>query len=514
MKGHKNMIKHRILNIRILILVLMSLLTSMAQAAITSVSATNSPSQLSVASSGFSQISWSVIENGGGNGAGTLTISSPSGLFRAPNGSVLGTVAQGLQQTVNVPPGLTTYLFSESLTIPQTILQQALQAGFSSITYERGFSDGSAGPTSSVSFTITGSQISQVSVSNVPSQVAITATSHSQVNWSLGLIGASGTTVTINSGSGVFRAPDGSTLGTVNRSLQTTRILSNGSTTVAINESLTIPQSVIRQAQKKGYGRFSYTRQFTNGQSNGVATATFSITGGGAAGELSIRRVQMEYDDGRITAVIAPQSKLRARAVISYNGTGLLEYSWEVASPPSTQGQPIFVPLISRKQYLLAGDQVVLQTPTLPTGDNGNYLVRLRIEKPVANFRLPVLRYAVNRSGQVRAETRIAPLPVIRPAPNAVLAPDTLFAWQPVVAANAYQLEIYTRPVRNTNLPGARQQAPITGILVPAAKTRITVGSLSRTHLLSGSTYYWRVVAMSTRGRVIARSNFRRIHFQ
>lgn len=507
------MTKHRIVNIRRLILILMCLLTSVAQAAITSVSATNSPSQLSVSANGLSQISWSVIENGGSNGAGVLTISSPSGLFRAPNGSVLGTVAQGLSQTVNVPSGLTTYLFSESLTIPQSVLQQAQQLGFSSITYERGFSDGSAGPTASVTFTITGSQISQVSVSNVPSQVAITATSHSQVRWSLSLIGASGT-VTVSSTSGVFRALDGSTLGTVTQRLQATRTIFNGTATVAINESLTIPQSVIRQAQRKGYGRFTYTRQFSNGQSTASATATFTITGGGAAGELSIRRVQMEYDDGRITAVIAPRSKLLARAVISYNGTGLLEYSWEVASPPSTQGQPIFVPLISRKQYLLAGDQVVLQTPALPTGADGDYLVRLRIEKPVANFKLPVLRYVVNRSGQIRPETRIAPLPVTRPAPNAVLAPETVFAWQRVAAASAYQLEIYTRPIRNTGLPGARQQPPVTGILVPAAKTQLTVGSLSRAHLLAGSTYYWRVVAVSDRGQVIARSDFRRIQFQ
>ncbi len=507
------MIKHRILNTRILILIMMSLLASMAQAAITSVSAVNSPSQLSIVTNGFSQITWSVIEyspNGG-----VLTISSPSGLFRAPNGSVLGTVAQGLQTTVNVPASSsTTYLLSESLTIPQSVLQQAQQLGYSSLTYERTFSDGTAGPTASVTFTITGSQINQVQVSNTPSQVAITSTGYSQLNWSLSVSGASGSQVTVNSSSGAFRAPDGSSLGTSTRRLQATRILINGTTTFSLSEPLVIPQSVIRQAQKKGFGRFNYVRQFSDGQSTGTATASFTITGGGAAGELSVRRVEMEYDDGRISAVLAPRSEIRARAVVSYNGTGLLEYSWEVAGPPSTQGEPIFVPLVSRRQYLLAGDQVVLQTPLLPTGQSGDYRVRLRINNPAPGFKLPVLRYAINRSGKARSETRIMPLQVARPAPNATLTADTLFAWQPVVAAKAYQLELYTRPVQDTDLPGDTHQPPVTGVLVPAEKTQLTVGSLSRAHMLSGNTYFWRVVALSDQGRVIARSDFRRIQFQ
>jgi len=365
--------------------------------------------------------------------------------------------------------------------------------------------------------TLAKAQMGTVTGSNTPAQVAITASAHSQVNWSVvDNINGPGSVV-VGSSSGTFFAPDNSVLGTVNKPLQATRnVQVPGAVTFTFNEPLSIPQSVIRQAQEKGFGSFVYARQFTDfvDASTQSGFVTFAITGGGASGVLSVRRVEMEFDDGRVTAVMAPRAELRARAVISYNGTGLLEYSWEVASPPSTQGQPIFVSLTSRKQYLLAGDHVVLQTPNLPTGRNGDYLVRLNIAKPAPDFALPELRYAVNSSGQARSETRVAPLQVARPAPDAVLAPDTLFAWQAVNEAGAYQLELYAQPVRDTGLPGSNPPPPVTGVLVPAENTQLTVGSLSRAHLRSGSAYYWRVVALSDKGRIIARSDFRRIHFQ
>ena len=171
------------------------------------------------------------------------------------------------------------------------------------------------------------------------------------------------------------------------------------------------------------------------------------------------------------------------------------------------------MPILSRKQYLLAGDQVVLRTPRLPTDQDGDYLLRLRLHKPAVDFELPVLRYAVNRSAQARTSNRVSALQVSRPAPDSVLGLKTLFAWQPVAMAKAYQLEIYDRPVRDGVLPSVSQPLPVTGVLVPAAKTQLSIGNMSRTHLLSGSTYYWRVVAISDKGQVIARSDFRRIKF-
>lgn len=511
------MIKHRRLGFRLLILIMMSLLGSgTATAAILALSGSNIPSQLSGTSAGSSQVNWAITENTDLN-TSNVTMTSTGGTFVAPNNAVLGTTGL-LQQAFNTAPGTTSIMtVNELLTIPLSVIQQAQQLGFTSFSYRRSFTDGSGGQAVSnlVTFTIppASAQIAQASVSNIPAQVVITSTSHSQLGWNLNVSGTSGSQVTVSSSTGVFRAPDGSTLGTVPQLLQSTKTLIGATTAFRLNESLTIPQSIARLAQNKGFGSFRYARQFSAGQSNVLISATFTITGGGAAGVLSVRRVQMEYDDSRITAVIAPGSEIRAHAVVSYAGTGLLEYSWEVASPPSTLGQPVFVPILSRKQYLLAGDQVVLRTPRLPTDQDGDYLLRLRLHKPAVDFELPVLRYAVNRSAQARTSNRVSALQVSRPAPDSVLGLKTLFAWQPVAMAKAYQLEIYDRPVRDGVLPSVSQPLPVTGVLVPAAKTQLSIGNMSRTHLLSGSTYYWRVVAISDKGQVIARSDFRRIKF-
>ncbi|HEC20711.1 MAG TPA: hypothetical protein ENI97_15465 [Gammaproteobacteria bacterium] len=357
-------------------------------------------------------------------------------------------------------------------------------------------------------------QLGAITGNNAPAQLAITTTGHSQISWTMVETVANAGPYSISSSSGMFFAPDNTVLGTVTTTLQTNgNAQSPGPVSVVFNESLTIPLSIIRQAQQKGFNTFAYSRQFTDFPDNNTQSGTvvFSITGGGAGSILSIRRVAMEFDDGRISALLAPNSQIQARAQVSYYGTGLLEYRWEVASPPSTQGQPVFVPLVSRKQYLLAGGKVVLQTPRLPTGLTGEYLLRLQISRPTPDFNMPVLRYTISKRGQSISGMRIKPLQVARPAADAVLAVSTEFAWQPVTGASAYQLEIYTRPVHDTDLPGASQPPPLTGVLVPAAKTHLTVGGLSRAHLLSGSSYYWRVVALSATGQVIARSDFRRI---
>ena len=268
--------------------------------------------------------------------------------------------------------------------------------------------------------------------------------------------------------------------------------------------------------KKKGFSHFSYARQFTDfpDNSNQSGSVVFTITGGSAASELTIRRAEMEFDDGRISEIIETNSTLKAHAILSYNGTGLLDYSWEVASPPSTQGQAIFVTLTTRRQYLLAGQNVVLQSPNLPTSREGEYLVRLRINQPVANFNLPILRYAVNKNGgSPLSGTTISILNIVQPASEVFLTPDTLFAWQAIPTAVAYQLEIYTRPVRDNELVNNQSQLPVTGVVVPAATTQLRISALPRAHLVAGHSYYWRIIALTEAGQLTARSDFRKIQF-
>ncbi len=360
-------------------------------------------------------------------------------------------------------------------------------------------------------------RIISVDGSNNPSQVSITMTGQSQIRWQVvegqNPIGQA----TIRSTGGMFVSPSSDEIfGRTTTSLfQTRTLVGPGNTTFIFNESIVIPQSVIRNAQRSGFSQFLYMRTFSSTPDDSSLSnfVTFNITAGSAAGELSVRRVQMEFDDGRISSISAPNSKFQARAIISYSGTGLLEYTWEIATPPSTSGQATFFPLISRKQFLLSGDQVTLQSPNLPSIREGSYLLRLRIDKPIARFEMPQLHYAINRSAGSNATREIISMQTSQPAEGVTLAPETEFVWQKISGAKAYQLEVYAKPVRANNLPGTKQQAPITGVLIPATKTRIKIGSLSRTHLIVGTTYYWRVVALSDKGQVVGRSEFRSIQF-
>lgn len=360
-------------------------------------------------------------------------------------------------------------------------------------------------------------QIVSINSSTSASRVSISSTAHSQIRWSIVVAATNGGNVSLSSINGTFFAPDNSVLGTISRPLQASRNVPRaGNTTFIFQEALTIPVTVIRKAQARGFGSFFFVRQFRDLPDNTsqVSSVRFNITGGSLGGLLSIQRVAMEFDDGRITAVIPPQSEMRARALIRYTGTGLLEYSWEIASPPGTQGQPFFIPLISRKQFLLAGREVVLQSPILPTAARGQYLLRLRINKPTTAFEIPLLRYAVNTSGQMRSEVPIATINLVRPGTDSTFLNNMIFEWQPVASANAYQLEIYTRPVRDTDIPGFKKRAPVTGVIVPADKTQLTISSTTGAHLLSGENYFWRVIALTKDGKVVGRSTFRRIHIQ
>ena len=357
-------------------------------------------------------------------------------------------------------------------------------------------------------------QIQSATVSNANPRVSITSTAHSQVTWSIAEASANGGNVSVSSGSGVFLAPDNSVLGTVARVLSASRnTTSNAATIFTFNEGVTIPLVVIQQAQKKGFGGFRYVRQFSDTPDNDTRTvsAIFRISGGSLGGVLSVQRVAMSFDDGRGNIIVSPQSEISARAMLKYTGSGLLEYSWELATPGSTGGQPYFVTLISRKQYLLSGRSVVLQSPRLPTASAGQYIVRLKINRPATPFSIPVIRYTVNSSGQFHPQLSIKPLPVKGPLDGSILSENSYFEWQAVARAQAYQLEIYTRPLRDADISGINPHPPLTGMIVPAHMTRLKLGDLTRGHLNSGEDYYWRVIALNQQGRIIARSAFRRI---
>mgnify|MGYP000144414261 FL=1 len=358
--------------------------------------------------------------------------------------------------------------------------------------------------------------IVQVNASSQPSNVSATANSQSNVSWRVSQRSSIGGQAIISSPGGSFYSTDGTLLGQINTAIQSSRLAQLRVTTLfVLNESLTVPLSIIRAAQKSASSNVIYQRSFIDSQDGTTTTASvnFKITHKAVASEFVINRIQMQFEDGKATGVYGNQAEFSASAFVSYQGTGLLEYSWEVASPPSTNATPIFFPLVSRKQYLLSGGQITLQSPSLPSTNNGNYLVRLKVGGIDNRDRLPTIRYIINQSALDNSNSDIAKLSQKSPLIDALLVPSTEFKWSAVGSASAYQLEIHSKPTHSINSLALEQEPPITGVLIPANKTRIKVGSVSRTYLIPGNNYYWRVIAINETGQIIARSEFRRIKF-
>jgi len=325
----------------------------------------------------------------------------------------------------------------------------------------------------------------------------------------------------VRSPSGTFRTDvGGSVLGTVARLLNQTAA---PGATATLTEVILVPTDVIYRAHKLGLSGFVYERDFEdgNGFSGQPQRVTLSIASSAASG-FSLSRMSLLFDNGAPVRLLGLKEPLRALAEINFTGTGLVQAVWEVAGPASTAGEPIYRPLSTVRQYLVGSDKQVLRSPNLPTDTSGFYLVRLRVTDPVPGFDQPNLRYFVS-SGQPGEKLPIMPIGLVAPASQILLAPDALFAWEPIRGARAYQIEVYARPrTSGDSLPDIGGNAtgaapalpatpPVTGMLVVGTQTQTTLSTATRTHLQPGQTYLWRVLAIGGDGSIVGASPVREI---
>lgn len=324
------------------------------------------------------------------------------------------------------------------------------------------------------------------------------------------------------SASGSFLAtPTGSTLGTVAQRLAKT--VSAIGVTTTITEVVLVPADVIYRAHKLGLSSLVYLRYF---EDDGVlpgasAYVILNIVSPAAAG-FSVSRLALAFDNGAPVRVLGMKESLQAVAEIGFSGSGLVQGVWEIAGPSSTSGQPVYRTLNPVRQYLTGGSQQTLRSPNLPTDSSGFYLVRFRLTDPVPGFEQPVLRYFVS-SGKPGEVLPVVPIGLVLPAHQSLLAPDDVFAWEPIRGARAYQLEVYTAaPQAGDSLPDLGGEAttkapalphtpPVTGMLVPGSQTKTTLSASARTHLPPGGRYLWRVLAIGGDGSVIGQSPAREI---
>jgi hypothetical protein len=354
-------------------------------------------------------------------------------------------------------------------------------------------------------------RIISVTANTNNNQASLINSTQIQIDWRISVEARNSGLLTVRSMNGTFFAPNRETqLGMTSNLLTQNRTLNEGQgATLNIRESLVIPQTVARRAQQLGFSQVLFLRTFTDTPDTTTATSVLLIdlAGASSAGQIQIDRVQMQFSNGKRVTSLSAESELQAEALLRYRGSGMIEYSWEIASPPSTQGQIFYTPMVSRKQFVLAGSEIKLQSPILPSSRNGLYLVRLKLNNPNPNFEMPILRYTVVPQTSEQPKSLL----VGSPPQDAVLSTQTQFSWQAVSGAKVYQVEVFLEQPNDTAYSTKQLIRPVTGTQVPATKETLSFNAISLAHLRTGQTYYWRVIAVDQAGKVLAISKSRRL---
>ena len=299
---------------------------------------------------------------------------------------------------------------------------------------------------------------------------------------------------TLTSTQGVVSTPAGQVL-QIDPLPLTVRLAGISPNTVQGNipETFRLAPAAVAEAQRLGVNTLVLRRTF--GLKPAVtATVTIEI-GGSGSGPLALSRVALHFDDRTLVRVLRQGESAVAIAEITFSGNGVFSGLWEVASPPSTQGEPVFVPLGSSTTNLSAGGITEATSPALPSSIAGTYYVRFRVRSPVVSFQSLVLRYAVEQGPAV------ASIAVTSPEAHATFSPDTRFSWQPAAGAISYRLEFYAADAAPDYEP------PLSGEWLPAERRASVLSALAQTHLAAGRAYRWRIVALDGDGEIVARSS-------
>ncbi len=289
--------------------------------------------------------------------------------------------------------------------------------------------------------------------------------------------------------------------------------------TLNFSETITISASQARTIASTPGGA-TVTRTFTDLGPPESATGQANLAVSGAAGILSIRRIELSFDNGGKTRVVEENDTLRAIAEVSFGANGTLKAEWRLIDNINIRGAGsekrlavVRIPLRSSGQ-----GQTRIVSPPLPTRTQGLQQIRLVILDPDIGSEFPTLKYYVNPpsiDGQA-PRTAIRNVEVNSPLQGTPLTPATVFSWLSVSGAVAYQVEIFTNEggqIGFNNNPSDLLVSPIdtnlklvTGKVVPEGMIKVNLAEFNLRHLLHNQSYKWRIRAIGQGGTVIARS--------
>lgn len=305
--------------------------------------------------------------------------------------------------------------------------------------------------------------------------------------------------------------------------LQTSGSLFTSTTTIApgaaqvltFTETFTISPAIARRIARGTVGSATINRTFTD--TSAVPTITQSVRialNTGAAGAISVRRIDIAFDDGNRTRVIARGNPLRAIANLRYQGGGVFAGEWRVSVQGGGSNFERRLAIVRQPLSGAGNGATRLVSPPLPVNRPGLYQVRLVPDNATTGLSVPTIRYYVTPENL----TRPPELKVSAPVAGSLLTPDTRFAWNPVPRAAAYQIEIFESNGGSSStdpnaglLVGSDGLEPLTGRVVPGTATEASIADLTMRHIPPGSAYRWRIRALGPAGETLAISAFRQL---
>jgi len=177
-----------------------------------------------------------------------------------------------------------------------------------------------------------------------------------------------------------------------------------------LTETAQIPRSVIQAMSRARDGNgnplsaFVLLRNFTDDNFSIVsATVNLYLSGGSSASLLQIDRLALTFDDLSTVRLVPREETLKALLDIQFSGSGQLRGVWELATPASTLGEPIYTNLRLVRQALVGNQTTRIESPELPTGEVGVYLLRFRVTEPETGFEPVYIRYLVTNAKAVES---------------------------------------------------------------------------------------------------------------
>lgn len=337
------------------------------------------------------------------------------------------------------------------------------------------------------------------SITANPTSISAAGTASFTINWRITRLEATSPPppVIVSSSSAILEI-NGVSVATVAGLISTPSSFTTGSVgTVNISDRITINAALARRIAESPAGSVRIRRFFDDTQ-NGILGFAQLFAGNGNSGPLTIRRIDLAFENQARTDVVYKDEHIRAFVDISFRSSGILKGEWRLVDPTASLGSTGGRVLqVVQKNLRSSGEgRTRIISPPLPTNENGLYLLTFFVQGSDSALDTPVIRYFVLDKNGIPPLAHVTEINIISPADNAPITRKTLFSWPQLEGATAYQVEVFNKD----------DSVAISGKLVPASRTNLSLSSFSLHQLLSGYNYHWKVRAFNHNGQIIGES--------